>query len=209
MCMEELDEQTLDRQHNNSRYFMERIPNNVERAVWDPHPRGYKPLPPSPARAPSIQELCKPSESFTATLRFKASLPWYRSEGMDPREFTEAESNVYCLCPSSSSTAWLRRRLRSWGWPGAVCCLERVEITWTLFMLTVLWWASLPAWALAIPVLTPHAVQTPPLKHLPSGRKIFEFHVFVYTYTLFLSDMNEPRNKIRYPSGCTWAVSDK
>lgn len=109
MCMEELDEQTLDRQHNNSRYFMERIPNNVERAVWDPHPRGYKPLPPSPARAPSIQELCKPSESFTATLRFKASLPWYRSEGMDPREFTEAESKC---------TACVRVLAAPHGWGG-------------------------------------------------------------------------------------------
>lgn len=138
------------------------------------------------------------------------SLPALVQErGHGPERVYGGREQVYCLCPSSSSTAWLRRRLRSWGWPGAVCCLERVEITWTLFMLTVPWWASLPAWALAIPVLTPHAVQTPPLKHLPSGRKIFEFHVFVYTYTLFLSDMNEPRNKIRYPSGCTWAISDK
>ncbi|CAO2610461.1 Tubulin beta-3 chain [Lemmus lemmus] len=43
----------------------------------------------------AIQELFKRiSEQFTAMFRCKAFLHWYKGEGMDESEFTEAESNM-------------------------------------------------------------------------------------------------------------------
>ncbi|KAM7280177.1 hypothetical protein ACFE04_007311 [Oxalis oulophora] len=43
----------------------------------------------------SIQEMYRRvSEQFTAMFRRKAFLHWYTGEGMDEREFTEAESNM-------------------------------------------------------------------------------------------------------------------
>merc|ERR1719265_2155624 len=43
----------------------------------------------------SIQEMFKRiAEQFTAMFRRKAFLHWYTGEGMDEKEFTEAESNM-------------------------------------------------------------------------------------------------------------------
>merc|ERR1711937_701783 len=53
----------------------------------------------------AIQEMFKRvAEYFTAMFRRKAFLHWYTGEGMDEMEFTEAESNMNDLVPSTSST---------------------------------------------------------------------------------------------------------
>uniref|UniRef100_A0A2K6DRD6 Tubulin beta chain n=1 Tax=Macaca nemestrina TaxID=9545 RepID=A0A2K6DRD6_MACNE len=98
MSMKEVDEQILNVQNKNSRYFVEWIPNNVKTAVCDIPPRGLKMAVTFIGNSTAIQELFKRiSEQLTAMFRQKAFLHWYTGEGMDKMEFTEAESNMNYL----------------------------------------------------------------------------------------------------------------
>merc|ERR1712113_1220522 len=64
-------------------------------SVCDIPPRGLKMAATFIGNSTAIQEMFKRvSESFTAMCRRKAFLHWYTGEGMDEREFTEAESNM-------------------------------------------------------------------------------------------------------------------
>ncbi|CAG5131233.1 unnamed protein product [Candidula unifasciata] len=95
MSMKEVDEQMLNVQNKNSRYFVEWIPNNVKTAVCDYPPRGLKMSAIFMGNNTAMQEPFKRvGEQFTAMFRRRAFLHWYTGEGMDEMEFTEAESNM-------------------------------------------------------------------------------------------------------------------
>jgi tubulin beta len=91
----DVDQQMLDMQNKNSRYFVEWIPNNIKTSVCDVAPKGHKMAATFIGNSTAIQELFKRvGEQFTAMFRRKAFLHWYTGEGMDEMEFTEAESNM-------------------------------------------------------------------------------------------------------------------
>ena len=95
MSTKEVDEQMLNVQNKNSRYFVEWIPNNIKSSICDIPPKGLKMAATFIGNSTAIQELLKRvSEQFTAMFRRKAFLHWYTGEGMDEMEFTEAESNM-------------------------------------------------------------------------------------------------------------------
>ncbi|GLG99576.1 hypothetical protein R5R35_009244 [Gryllus longicercus] len=95
MSMKEIDDQMMNVQNKNSKFFVEWIPNNVKTAVCDIPPRGMKMSATFIANSTAIQELFRRvSEQFSMMFRRKAFLHWYIGEGMDELEFTEAESNV-------------------------------------------------------------------------------------------------------------------
>jgi len=98
MSMKEVDEQMLNVQNRNSRYFVEWIPNNVKTAVCDIPPRGLRMSGTFIGNTTAIQELFKRvQEQYSAMFRRKAFLHWYTGEGMDEMEFTEAEANMMDL----------------------------------------------------------------------------------------------------------------
>lgn len=98
MSMKEVDEQMLNVQNRNSRYFVEWIPNNVKTAVCDIPPRGLRMSGTFIGNTTAIQGLFKRvQEQFSAMFRRKAFLHWYTGEGMEEIEFTEAESNMMDL----------------------------------------------------------------------------------------------------------------
>ncbi|XP_004632666.1 tubulin beta chain-like [Octodon degus] len=95
MSTKEVDEHMLNVQNKNSSYFVEWIPNNVERAVCDIPPHDLKMSATFIGNSTAIQELFKHiSEQFTAMFWRKAFLHWHMGEGMDERELTEAESSM-------------------------------------------------------------------------------------------------------------------
>lgn len=98
MSMREVDEQMLNVQNRNSKYFVEWIPNNVKTAVCDIPPRGLRMSGTFIGNTTAIQELFRRVQhQFSAMLRRKAFLHWYTGEGMDEMEFTEAEANLLDL----------------------------------------------------------------------------------------------------------------
>lgn len=98
MSMKEVDEQMLNVQNRNSRYFVEWIPNNVKTAVCDIPPRGLRMSGTFIGNTTAIQGLFKRvQEQYSAMFRRKAFLHWYTGEGMEEIEFTEAESNMMDL----------------------------------------------------------------------------------------------------------------
>ena len=95
MSMKEVDDQMFNIQDKNSSYFVEWIPTNVKTAVCDIPNRGLKMSVTFLGNNTSIQELyTRIGSQFTSMFRRKAFLHWYTGEGMDPLEFTEAESNM-------------------------------------------------------------------------------------------------------------------
>lgn len=98
MSTREVDEQMMNIQNKNSSYFVEWIPNNIKTAICDIPPRGLKMCATFIGNTTAIQELFKRiGEQFSAMFRRKAFLHWYTGEGMDEREFSEAEANMYDL----------------------------------------------------------------------------------------------------------------
>jgi len=94
----QIDEQMLNIQSKHAGYFVEWIPNNIKTSVCDIPPEGLKMSATFIGNSTSIQEMFKRiSDQFTLMFRRKAFLHWYTGEGMDPSEFTEAESNIIDL----------------------------------------------------------------------------------------------------------------
>ena len=93
--MKEVEDQVRNVQNRNSSYFVEWIPNNVQTALCSIAPRGLKMSSTFVGNSTAIQELFRRiGDQFMAMYRRKAFLHWYTGEGMDEREFTEAESNM-------------------------------------------------------------------------------------------------------------------
>ncbi|KAK7037758.1 Tubulin beta-2 chain [Paramarasmius palmivorus] len=87
-----------DLQLKNSQHFVEWIPDNVSVSLVSVPPVGQKQAAIGMANSTSIQELFKRThEGFSAMYKRRAFLHWYTGEGMDPMEFSEAESNIQDL----------------------------------------------------------------------------------------------------------------
>merc|ERR1712038_1472023 len=95
MSMREVDDQMFNVQNKNSSFFVEWIPTNVKTAVCDIPSRGLKMSVTFLGNNTAVQQInMRTANQFTAMFRRKAFLHWYTGEGMDPLEFTEAESNM-------------------------------------------------------------------------------------------------------------------
>ncbi|XP_063237559.1 tubulin beta chain-like [Bacillus rossius redtenbacheri] len=98
MSMREVDEQMVNVQERNRRYFVEWIPNGVKTAVCDIPPRGMHMAGTFIGNTTAVQELFRRfGKQFTAMYRRKAFLHWYTGEGMEESEFKEAEFNMNSL----------------------------------------------------------------------------------------------------------------
>ncbi|KAL0578092.1 Tubulin beta-2 chain [Marasmius crinis-equi] len=87
-----------DLQKRNSQHFVEWIPDNVSVSLVSVPPVGQKQAAIGLANSTSIQEVFQRSlEVFSAMYKRRAFLHWYTGEGMDPMEFSEAESNTQDL----------------------------------------------------------------------------------------------------------------
>ncbi|KAF5367135.1 hypothetical protein D9758_003872 [Tetrapyrgos nigripes] len=85
----------LDLQRRNAAHFTEWIPDNVSVSLCSVPPVGQKQAATCLANSTAVQELFqRTQETFTAMYKRRAFLHWYTGEGMDPMEFSEAESNV-------------------------------------------------------------------------------------------------------------------
>ncbi|KAK9380626.1 beta-tubulin [Kockiozyma suomiensis] len=95
VSVKEVEDHMRNVQINNSAYFVEWIPNNVQTALCAIPPKGLKMSATFVGNSTSIQELFKRiGDQFAAMFRRKAFIHWYTGEGMDEMEFTEAESNM-------------------------------------------------------------------------------------------------------------------
>lgn len=95
VSVKQVDEEILAVQNKHSAQFAEWIPNNVKTAVCHIPPRDLKMSATFIGNSTAIQECFKRiSEQFASMFRRKAFLHCYTGEGMDPMEFSEAESNV-------------------------------------------------------------------------------------------------------------------
>ena len=91
----EINEQMLNMQNRNSKYFVEWIPNNIKSSVCDIPTKGLLLAVTFIGNSTAIQEVFKRvAEQFAAMFRRKAFLHWYTGEGMDEMEFMEAEYNM-------------------------------------------------------------------------------------------------------------------
>ncbi|KAK4538253.1 hypothetical protein CDCA_CDCA16G4278 [Cyanidium caldarium] len=91
----DVDEQMSQVQSKNSAYFVEWIPHNIKSSVCGVPPKGQQLSCAFVGNTTAVQEIFKRvGEQFSAMFRRKAFLHWYTGEGMDPMEFTEAESNM-------------------------------------------------------------------------------------------------------------------
>ncbi|KDN45421.1 hypothetical protein RSAG8_05008, partial [Rhizoctonia solani AG-8 WAC10335] len=85
-------------QNKNSASFVDWIPDNISVSLCDVAPPGLKQFATCLGNNTAIQEVFKRSHGqFSAMFKRSAYLHWYTAEGMDPMEFTEAESNLLDL----------------------------------------------------------------------------------------------------------------
>ncbi|KAJ3207316.1 hypothetical protein HK099_000302 [Clydaea vesicula] len=95
LSMKEVETTVYNIQNKNSSNFVEWIPNNIKTAVCDIAPKGMTRSATFIGNTTSIQELFKRIHNqYTAMFKRKAFVHWYTGEGMEPMEFTEAESNM-------------------------------------------------------------------------------------------------------------------
>ncbi|EDO43980.1 predicted protein [Nematostella vectensis] len=95
MAMRDVEESISCMQDSHSSSFVEWIPNNMKTAVCDVPPVGLKNAATFLYNSTAIQEAFRRfTEQFAAMFRRRAFLHWYTTEGMDPLEFTEADSNL-------------------------------------------------------------------------------------------------------------------
>lgn len=88
------DEMSL-MQTKNSAFFVEWIPHNIKTSVCDIPAAGEKISSAFIGNTTAIQSIFKRvGDQFQAMFRRKAFIHWYKGEGMDELEFTEAESNM-------------------------------------------------------------------------------------------------------------------
>ncbi|KAJ4489859.1 beta-tubulin 2 [Lentinula lateritia] len=87
-----------DLQMRNSQHFVEWIPDNVSVSLVSVPPAGQKLAATALSNSTAVQELfTRTLGAFSAMYKRGAFLHWYTGEGMDPMEFSEAESNTQDL----------------------------------------------------------------------------------------------------------------
>merc|ERR1711878_46818 len=95
MSTQEVDEIIEKRQSSNSDDFVEWIPNNMKTAVVTVPPQDTKQSCTFVANTTALKGIFQRlATQFGAMYKRKASLHWYKGEGMDEMEFQEADKNV-------------------------------------------------------------------------------------------------------------------
>lgn len=91
----EVEDEMALMQTKNSAYFVEWIPHNIKTSVCDIPATGEKISSAFIGNTTAIESTFKRfGNQFRSMFRRKAFLHWYKSEGMDELEFSEAESNM-------------------------------------------------------------------------------------------------------------------
>ncbi|KAF8824759.1 hypothetical protein HHX47_DHR7000194 [Lentinula edodes] len=99
-----------DLQMRNSQHFVEWIPDNVSVSLVSVPPAGQKLAATALSNSTAVQELCtRTLGAFSAMYKRGAFLHWYTGEGMDPMEFSEAESNTQDLIAEYQQVVLLNR----------------------------------------------------------------------------------------------------
>ncbi|PXF48719.1 Tubulin beta-1 chain [Gracilariopsis chorda] len=91
----EVEDEMALMQSKNSAYFVEWIPHNIKTSVCDIPAKGEKISSAFIGNTTAIQSIfLRVGDQFRSMFKRKAFLHWYKGEGMDELEFTEAESNM-------------------------------------------------------------------------------------------------------------------
>lgn len=91
----EVEDEMALMQSKNSAFFVEWIPHNIKTSVCDIPAAGEKVSSAFIGNTTAIQSIfLRVGDQFRAMFKRKAFLHWYKGEGMDELEFTEAESNM-------------------------------------------------------------------------------------------------------------------
>lgn len=91
----EVEDEMASMQSKNSAYFVEWIPHNIKTSVCDIPATGEKISSAFIGNTTAIQNIFqRVGDQFRAMFKRKAFLHWYKGEGMDELEFSEAESNM-------------------------------------------------------------------------------------------------------------------
>lgn len=91
----EVEDEMALMQSKNSAYFVEWIPHNIKTSVCDIPATGEKISSAFIGNTTAIQTIFqRVGDQFRAMFKRKAFLHWYKGEGMDELEFSEAESNM-------------------------------------------------------------------------------------------------------------------
>lgn len=91
----EVEDEMATMQNKNSSFFVDWIPHNIKTSVCDIPPTGEKIASAFIGNSTSIKSIfVRVGDQFRAMFKRKAFLHWYKGEGMDELEFTEAESNL-------------------------------------------------------------------------------------------------------------------
>ncbi|KAJ3805415.1 beta-tubulin 2 [Lentinula aff. lateritia] len=99
-----------DLQMRNSQHFVEWIPDNVSVSLVSVPPAGQKLAATALSNSTAVQELfTRTLGAFSAMYKRGAFLHWYTGEGMDPMEFSEAESNTQDLIAEYQQVVLLNR----------------------------------------------------------------------------------------------------
>lgn len=94
----EVEDEMASMQSKNSAYFVEWIPHNIKTSVCDIPASGEKISSAFIGNSTAIQHIFqRVGNQFRAMFKRKAFLHWYKGEGMDELEFSEAESNMQDL----------------------------------------------------------------------------------------------------------------
>ncbi|KAI0143464.1 tubulin beta chain [Xylariaceae sp. FL1272] len=95
ITMGEVEKEILSLQDRNTSYFVDWIPNNVQTSLCEVAPKGFDMAGTFVGNSTAMQEIMKRvGDNFALMFRRRAFLHWYKDEGMDVMEFTEAESNM-------------------------------------------------------------------------------------------------------------------
>ena len=91
----EVEDEMALMQNKNAGYFVDWIPHNIKSSVCDIPATGEKISSAFIGNTTAIQSIfMRIGDQFRAMFKRKAFLHWYKGEGMDELEFSEAESNM-------------------------------------------------------------------------------------------------------------------
>ncbi|XP_014279312.1 tubulin beta chain isoform X2 [Halyomorpha halys] len=98
MSPRKIDQELLAVQDKHSSWFAEWVPNNIKNAICDIPPRGTKMSATFICNNTAITETFRKQVGrFRSMLKKKAFIHWYTGEGMEEKEFIDAETNVVDL----------------------------------------------------------------------------------------------------------------
>nr|P32925.2 RecName: Full=Tubulin beta-2 chain; AltName: Full=Beta-2-tubulin [Geotrichum candidum] len=95
VAMKEVEDAIHTARTKYSPYFVEWIPNNVQTSVCNVPPKGLTTSATFIANSTAVQELFeRTANQFSVMFKRKGFLHWYTGEGMEPVEFSEAQSDL-------------------------------------------------------------------------------------------------------------------